>query len=123
MQVRREDVGIFIDRAVLDHGLGTAMDLEQLVQPAVEKIDLQLKAPAGHVLVKIVQVRIVVHIFELRDPFVLLAQQLGQRGLTCANITGNCYMLGLPCFSHRSRQNTKVRDMEAGISFAEGGER
>jgi hypothetical protein len=74
MEIGREDVGIFINGPVLYDGFCSVMDLKQLVKPAVKEIDLQVKTPAWHILVEIHEVRIVVHIFELRDPPVVLAQ-------------------------------------------------
>ena len=46
---------------------------EHLIKPAVQKEDLQIKAPSGHVFIKIIQIRIVINIFKLRNPFIMFA--------------------------------------------------
>src|SRR5882762_8844862 len=102
MQVGREDMRILINGPVLDHRLGPRVDLQQLVQPAVQKEDLQVERPARHVLIKIVQVRIMIHILELRDPFVMLAQHLRQRRFACADIPRYGDMLRFLILTHMS---------------------
>ena len=93
-------MGILIDRAILDHRFRTGVDLQQLVETAVEKKYLQVKAPAGHILIKIIQVGIMIDVFELRDPPVMLAQHLRQRRLTGADIACNRYVLGFFVLYH-----------------------
>ena len=52
-QVGSKDVCIFVNGAVLYNGSFAFADLAHLVKAAVEKIDLQVKRPARHVVIKI----------------------------------------------------------------------
>ncbi len=53
MEVCREYVRIFIDRAVLHDRAGTLANLSHLVESTIEEIYLQMEGPARHVAVKI----------------------------------------------------------------------
>jgi hypothetical protein len=65
------------------------MDLQQLIQPVIQEEDLQIKTPSRHVLIEIVQIRIVINILKLRYPTIVLAQHLRERSLSGANIARN----------------------------------
>ena len=76
MQVGCEYFGIFIDGPVLnDRGIST-LYLGHLLEPAVEEIDLQIKGPALHILIEIIQIGIVVYVFVLGFPAVVFGYQL-----------------------------------------------
>jgi hypothetical protein len=60
-EISREDVGIFINSAVLNSCFLTLTDFIDLTKPAIEKINLQVKCPPGHVFIKIPQVWIAIH--------------------------------------------------------------
>ena len=66
----------------------------------MQKIDLKVEAPAGHVLIKIHQVGIMVHILEMGNPFIMLAQHFRECGFTRADIAGNSNMFWFFRFSH-----------------------
>jgi hypothetical protein len=87
-------MGVFIDRPVLDHRLGAGMDLQQLVETVVKEINLQVEAPTRHVLIKVIQIGIVIDIFELGYPAIMLAQHLRQGSLAGSDIPGYSDMLG-----------------------------
>jgi hypothetical protein len=76
------------------------MYLQQLVQPVVQKKDLQIKTPSRHILIEIVQIRIVVHILKLRYPTIMLAQHLRERGLSGAYIARDGDVLWLLILGH-----------------------
>lgn len=61
MEMGRKDVCIFVDRAVLNGGLLVSPDFVHLPEAAVQEIDLQVKRPSRHILVKVAQVGIVIH--------------------------------------------------------------
>ena len=78
MQVRRKDVCIFINRAVLDHGLSRFPDLDDMPEPAVQEENLEIERPPLHVFIKTMQVGIGVHILEMCFPFQVLGKQSGK---------------------------------------------
>ena len=86
MQVGREDVGVLVDGAVLDHIATAAADLQQLLEARVEEEDLQVEAPPLHVLVEVEQVGVVVHGLLQLVPLVMFGQELGEGGLSGADI-------------------------------------
>ena len=78
MKICRKDVGIFVDGPVLYDGLAAVADLPHLVEPAVEKVDLQVKRPACHVVIEIPQVGVVVDGLEKRRPAIVPGQFISQ---------------------------------------------
>ena len=78
MKVGCKNVGVFINGSVLYNGFGTSLYVEQLVQPVVQKVYLQIEAPSGHVFIKVEQVRVVINVFELWDPLIVFAEQLAE---------------------------------------------
>jgi hypothetical protein len=60
VQVCCENVRVFVYRAVLYDRFIAFADLADLVKPAVQKIDLQVKRPLRHIAVKVPQVRILI---------------------------------------------------------------
>lgn len=89
MQVRRENVRVFIDRAVLDNGPGAFAYLANLVKTTIKKIDLQVKSPLGHVAIKIAQVWVVVNRLEQCSPPIMLRKFLGEGTFPGAYIAGD----------------------------------
>lgn len=53
MKIRSKNVCVFVNGAVLNNGLFTFPDLSDLIEPAVQKIDLKMEGPSRHVRVKI----------------------------------------------------------------------
>ena len=82
MKVRSEDEGILVDRSILNNCFAIPPDVHYLIQPTVEKVNLKIKGPTLHVLIEIIQVRIVFCILKVRFPFVMLGKQLGERSLS-----------------------------------------
>ena len=72
VKVRSKNVGIFIDRPILNNRALTCADLVNLVKSTVQKINLKVKGPPCHVFVKIFQVWIVVNGFIKRSPSIML---------------------------------------------------
>lgn len=80
VQVSGKNVSIFINGSVLNNGLFAFADLPHLIKPAVQKVDLQMKRPTRHVVIKIAQVRIVINRFVKGSPAVMPGKLFGQRG-------------------------------------------
>jgi hypothetical protein len=53
-----------------------------------------------HVVVEIVQIRIVFYIFKMRGPVKMFSQNFRQRGFACTDITCNCDVLDGLFFGH-----------------------
>src|SRR5262245_34432747 len=103
MQVRREDVSIFINSSVLYDGFGATMNIVQLFKTAVEEIDLQVKTPPGHIIIKIEEIGVVVYIFKLGYPAIMFTEQFGERSFARTDITRYSNMLRFLCFCHYYR--------------------
>jgi len=80
---------VFIDRTVLDHRSWTFTDLSNLVKTMIEKIDLEVKRPLGHVAIEVAQVRVLIYRFEKGSPAVMLRKLLSKSTFTRANVAGN----------------------------------
>ena len=87
VEVFCEDIGIFINGSVLNNRLIAFADLAHLAEPAVEKINLQVESPPGHVFVKIAEVRILFHRFVQRSPAIMPGELLSQRRFSRANVS------------------------------------
>ena len=72
MQVWRKNEGIFVDGAVLDDRMRRFFDLLNLRKTAIEVVDLQVKRPTLHVVVEIVEIRVLIDVFEMGVPVVML---------------------------------------------------
>ncbi len=79
---------------------GTTMNIQQLIEAAVQEIDLEIEAPAWHIFIEIHQIRIVVYILKLRDPAVMLAEQFREGCFTGTDITCNRDMLWFLALCH-----------------------
>ena len=55
----------------------------------IQKIDLKWKAPASHVVVEILQVRIISHTLKMRFPAVVLGQHARECGFPRADVSGD----------------------------------
>jgi len=89
MKIGREDVGVFIDRAVLDHRLCAFADLSNLVETTIQEIYLQVEGPLRHVTIEIAEVWILIDRLEQRCPAVVLRKLVGKRAFTGADVTGD----------------------------------
>ena len=72
MQVGSKNICVLIYGTVLDDLFSRLTDLNDLTETAVEEIDLQVKGPALHVLVEVIEIGIVIHILILGFPAVML---------------------------------------------------
>jgi hypothetical protein len=72
MQIGRKNVGILINGPVLDDVFPAFPDLQHLAETRVQEIYLEVKAPAFHLMVKIIKVRIVDYVFKMWLPLELL---------------------------------------------------
>ena len=95
-----KDVGIFVYGSVLHHGFGTAMNIVELFKTAVKEVDLQVKTPPGHIVIKIEQIGVMVYIFKLGYPAVMFTEELSERSFARTDIARNSDMLRFLCFCH-----------------------
>ena len=100
MKIGRKYIRILKNGPVLDNCFSTPADLNQLIQSAVEKIDLKIEAPPGHVFIEIKQIRVLVHVFELWNPLVVFAEHFSEGGFPCTNISCNSNMFWFSSFGH-----------------------
>ena len=100
MEVGRKYIRILINGSVLDNCFSTLADLNQLVQSAVEKIDLKIEAPTGHVFIEIKQIRVLVHVLKLWNPFVVLAKHFSEGCFPSTDISCYCNMFWFSRFGH-----------------------
>ena len=92
MKVWSKNVCIFINRPVLDDLIARLANSDDLTETAVQKIYLEVEGPPLHVLVKVVEVGIIVHIFVLGLPAIMFCEQAGEGGLPRPDIPGYGYM-------------------------------
>ena len=89
MEVRSKDACVLEDGAVLDDGVLTLGDLHDVAKALVEEIDLEVEAPAVHVLIEVVKIWVCFYWLETRRPAVTLDEQLGEGGLAAPNVSSN----------------------------------
>ena len=90
MQVVGKDIGILIHRTVLHDIAGRIVqDIHRLLDATSQKIDLEIKRPAIHILIKITDIRIVTHLVIGLGP-ITFGQHLRQRRLAASDISCNC---------------------------------
>ncbi|MEZ5459460.1 MAG: hypothetical protein R3E65_09175 [Steroidobacteraceae bacterium] len=89
IQVPGEDLGVLVERAILDHGARFAGEVE--VQPilAHEEPQLRLEGPALHVGIEVGKVGVGVVRLEEGAEVVLLAQEARELGLARADVAGD----------------------------------
>src|SRR5688572_26274363 len=92
MKIRSKNMGIFINGSILYHRFISALDVDELLKAVVQKINLEIKRPPWHVLIEIVQVRIILYVFIMRFPIEALSQFFGEGCFPRTNIPCNCYM-------------------------------
>ena len=92
VEVRGEDAGVLEDSTVLDDGVATLGYLDHVAEALVKEIDLEVEAPAVHVLIEVLQVGVHVNWLEARRPAVTLDEQLGQGGLAAPDVSCYRYM-------------------------------
>ncbi len=88
VQGAHKDVGILVDAAVHD---GRAVGIQQgfdLLGAIAQEIHLQMEGPGVHIRVEIGEIGVVIHRFVGCLPAKMLAEQLGEGGLTAANVPG-----------------------------------
>lgn len=94
MEVGGKDVGVFVDSSVLNYSILPVSYFQQLLEPVVEKIDLEVETPPLHIAVEVRQVRVVLNILVVSLPAKVAGQHIGERGLARAYIAGYGYVLG-----------------------------
>ena len=87
---------------ITDRVVVSVVNIQQLIESAIQKINLKVETPAWHVFIEIVQVGIVIHIFKLGDPFVMLCQHFSKGCFSGADITGYCHMFWFFTFRHNA---------------------
>src|SRR5688500_16472000 len=100
MKIRRKNMRIFIDGPVLNNSFSSTLYIQKLVQAAIKKVNLQIEAPPGHIFIKVEQVRVMVNIFKLGNPFIMFTKQFSKRRFTCSDVPRDCYTFGFFGFSH-----------------------
>jgi hypothetical protein len=73
VEVGCKDEGIFVDGPILDDGHISLPDIEHLLIPAIEEIDLKIERPALHIIIEIAEVRILGCILIMHLPAVMLS--------------------------------------------------
>ena len=71
-----KDVSIFVDSSILNDWLFTLSYFLDLLKATIEKINLEVKGPFGHITIKVPQIGVVVYIFIFSMPAKLLSQKL-----------------------------------------------
>jgi hypothetical protein len=89
VEVGCENVCVFVDGAILNDGFFAFTNLSDLVEATVQKIDLQMVCPPGHVLIKIAQIGIVIHRFIKGNPIVMFGQFFCQCSFAGSDVAGN----------------------------------
>ena len=92
MQVSGEDLGVLIDRAILDDRLAGFRHALMMLEPVRQEVDLEMERPPFHVAIKVGEVRIVIDRFEIRVPAKPIGEEPRKGGLTGADIA---------CHSHK----------------------
>src|SRR5512138_3479104 len=94
MKVRCKDISILVDGPVLDYCLFRFFYLEYLAESRIKEVDLQVEGPSLHILIKIIQVRIVIDIFIMWSPSVLFCKEPCKGCFAGTYIAGYCYVHG-----------------------------
>lgn len=89
VEVRGKDVRVLVNSTVLDNGFFIFAYLSNLVKATVQKIDLEMKCPASHVIVKIAEIGVVVYGFVERQPAVVLRKLFHQGSFTRTDVAGD----------------------------------
>ena len=88
VQVRRKNVGIFVDGPVLHNGLITPVNAQYLCVTIMEEIDLQVERPALHIQVEIAEVGIIVRRLIMHFPTEVFAQLSAEGGFASTDVAG-----------------------------------
>src|SRR5690349_9160526 len=86
MKRSREDLRIFVNGAVLDERSLARADLRLGLEALAQEVDLEMEAPARHVGVEHVEVRVINHGLVVREPAQLGAQAVRELGLADADV-------------------------------------
>src|SRR6478736_593514 len=86
MKISRENVSVFINSPVLDDCLFAFANYLYLLKSTVQKVNLKVKCPPGHVTIKITEIRILIHRFVQRRPIVVFSQFFNQCGFAATNV-------------------------------------
>ena len=89
MIVRCEDIDTLKDASVLDNRFFRLGDGEQVLETLLKEIHLQGKRPSGDVLVVVFKIWVEIDRLKLWRPAIVLGEQMGERGLSAANISCN----------------------------------
>ena len=89
VQVRREYHRVLVDGAVLDYILPRVLELDDVLEPLVEEVHLEVERPPLHVVVEIHEIGVEIHRLEVRFPSVMPGQQTRKGGLAAAYVS--CY--------------------------------
>ena len=89
MQVGSENVGIFVQGAVLDDILAFLMGVEKLACASVQIVNLDVERPTTHILVKTVDIGIRFGGLVYGPIAIMASQHLGQCRLSRTNIPCN----------------------------------
>ena len=95
MEVWGKNIGILINRTILNDRFARFSDLKDLVKPGIEELDLKVERPTLHICIKIVQVRIIIDILIMRFPHEMFAKYAGQSSFARSDIPRYCNVHGL----------------------------
>src|SRR5688572_8030185 len=92
MEVLGKNESIFIDRPVLHGALRTGLDLVNLFEATVQKVDLHMKSPAMHVSIEIAQIRVIIDRFKKGPPAELFGKPGSEGGFTGSDVAADSDM-------------------------------
>ena len=90
MVVLHKDVDTLVDGAVLNDGVVSLLNGQQVAKTLFEEVDLEVERPPIDVLVVVLQVRVLLNSLEAWLPAIVAGQHLRQRGLSATNVSCYC---------------------------------
>jgi hypothetical protein len=88
VEVFREDLGIFDERAVLNAGAGMSADLTVVVDAFEQKFHLERKTPPGHVIIIELEESVLENRFREQLEVEMLGEEPGCSGFAGTDISG-----------------------------------
>ena len=89
MKICCKDEGILINSAILNSSLFAFKNLVNLTESIVQEIHLEMKCPAGHVGIKVAQVRIFINGFVEWSPTIMFGKFFDKSCFTHTDVSGD----------------------------------
>lgn len=93
VQVGRKNVRILVDCSILNGRFVAVLDFVYLFEPAIQKIDLDVKCPFCHIVIKVSEVRICVNRLVEWVPSIVFCKSFRKACFSGSYIPTNRYML------------------------------